>query len=251
MLRRSVLTIAVPVIALIASAGGDARAQGKPAQPIEAVLELFTSQGCSSCPAADALFESYTKRPNLLALSFPIDIWDKLGWTDTLANPKFSKRQKIYAKMRTDGRIYTPQLVMNGGPHVVGSDRDAIEGELVRTVAQSKPLWVPITAARNADVITVDVGEQTAAPVAEATLWLISYDHRITVEINSGENAGKSVTYSNVVREIAPVGMWNGQKATLRLPVAVAGDGKTSSGAVILQRGGNGRIIGAVALAAK
>lgn len=250
MLCRSLFLVAASAAALLTGVAGEARAQGTQQKPIEAVLELFTSQGCSSCPAADKLFESYASRSDLLALTFPIDIWDKLGWKDTLANPKFTKRQKIYAKLRHDGRIYTPQLVLSGGAHVVGSDRAAIEDELATTIAQSKPMWVKIVSGREADVITIDVDEQSSHAVAEATLWLVNYDRRITVEIARGENAGKSVTYSNVVREIAPIGVWTGTKTTLKLPLAAAGDGTTSSGAVILQRGGNGRIIGAVKLAA-
>ncbi|HRK19828.1 MAG TPA: DUF1223 domain-containing protein [Hyphomicrobiaceae bacterium] len=251
MRRRLSILAAAWAVAAIAAAPTTAVAQVNTDQPIEAVLELFTSQGCSSCPAADALFETYTQRPGILALSFPIDIWDKLGWKDTLANPKFSKRQKAYAKMRHDGRIYTPQLVINAGAHVVGSNSAAIETELAKSLASSKPIWVPVVARREADTIVVDVSEQAHHAVAEATLWLVNFDHRITVEISRGENAGKSITYSNVVRDIAPVGVWTGTKTTLRLPISAAGDGKTSSGAVILQRGGSGRIIGATVLAGR
>ena len=101
------------------SAGMPAHAQQAPVQP-RAVVELFTSQGCSSCPAADALFVELAKDPSLIALTFPVTYWDYLGWKDTLGQPAFTKRQKLYAKARGDGQIYTPQAVVNGAAHTAG-----------------------------------------------------------------------------------------------------------------------------------
>src|SRR5580700_11394744 len=94
------------------------------------VVELFTSQGCSSCPPADKIIGELAKDPSVIALSMPIDYWDYLGWKDTLADARFSARQKAYSQMRGDRKVYTPQVVVNGSAHVVGSDRSGIEGAI-------------------------------------------------------------------------------------------------------------------------
>ena len=96
------------------------------AQKMKAVIELFTSQGCSSCPPADKLLESYIKRKDVIALTMPVDYWDYLGWKDTLASPHYSARQRSYARSRGDRNVYTPQIVINGTTHAIGSDRQAI-----------------------------------------------------------------------------------------------------------------------------
>src|SRR6266850_2215248 len=95
-----------------------------------AVVELFTSQGCSSCPPADKIIGELSKDPNVIALSLPIDYWDYLGWKDTLADSRFSARQKAYSHVRGDRNLYTPQMVVNGSTHVIGSDRARIEGAI-------------------------------------------------------------------------------------------------------------------------
>jgi hypothetical protein len=111
------LSFAVAGCLLSASAAAQTAVKSPP------VLELFTSQGCSSCPAADALFKAYAARRDIVALSMPVDYWDYLGWKDTLGSPKFSRRQRDYAKQRGDGQVYTPQVVVNGRTHVVGSSK--------------------------------------------------------------------------------------------------------------------------------
>src|SRR6201995_1632922 len=110
-----------------------------------AVVELFTSQGCSSCPPADKLIGELSKDPSIIALSMPIDYWDYLGWKDTLADARFSARQKAYSHMRGDRDVYTPQAVVNGSVHVVGSDREGIEDAIMRTEKSDGVMSVPVS----------------------------------------------------------------------------------------------------------
>src|SRR5277367_2010399 len=110
-----------------------------------AVVELFTSQGCSSCPPADKIIGELAKDPSVIALSMPIDYWDYLGWKDTLADSRFSARQKAYSQVRGDREVYTPQVVVNGSEHVVGSDRAAIERAIGATKKADGVMSVPVT----------------------------------------------------------------------------------------------------------
>lgn len=211
---------------------------------INAVMELFTSQGCSSCPSADKLLESYTKAPDVLALSFAVDIWDNLGWKDTLANPKFTERQRAYAKMRHDGKIYTPQMVINGGSHAVGSQKTAIDSELARALTQ-KAQWVDISVRREGDHVIVAAPERAGQVVPEATLWLVTYHRQVDVPVTRGENSGQTLHYYNAVREMSPIGMWSGSAMTVKLPRSALDNGKTDAAAILLQQGKTGRIVGA------
>ena len=125
-------------IAALAMGVADGRAQTPAKQP-KALLELFTSQGCSSCPPADALVIELSKDPDLIALTLPVTYWDYLGWKDTLGKDSFAKRQKFYAKARGDGQVYTPQVVVNGTGHLVGSDKDEIQ-KTIQQLAPAKAL---------------------------------------------------------------------------------------------------------------
>src|ERR1700758_4333241 len=109
-----------------------------------AVVELFTSQGCSSCPPADKIIGELAKDPSVIALSMPIDYWDYLGWKDTLADARFSARQKAYSRARGDREVYTPQAVINGSAHVIGSDREGIESAIGATAKTDGVMSVPV-----------------------------------------------------------------------------------------------------------
>src|ERR1700704_387937 len=122
-----------------------------------AVVELFTSQGCSSCPPADRIIGELAKDPSIIALSLPIDYWDYLGWKDTLADARFSARQKAYSQMRGDREVYTPQVVVNGSMHVVGSDREGIESAIGSTGKADRVMSVPVTMTLAGKQITVSV----------------------------------------------------------------------------------------------
>jgi hypothetical protein len=202
----------------------------------KAVLELFTSQGCNSCPPADAILGEFAKDPDILALSFPVDYWDYLGWKDTLASHDNTVRQKAYADARGDRQVYTPQVVVNGAAHVVGSNRQQIEAALSTSAA----LPVPITMMPGTDSTTVTVGAANAGGKHKGTIWLALYDDPVTVPIDRGENTGIAVTYYNVVRKLRPIAMWKGKEVTIELPKSELDQAAVSRCAVILQTEENG-----------
>jgi hypothetical protein len=219
--------LAVVAVALCGALTGAAAAE----QP-RAVLELFTSQGCSSCPPADKLLGELAQRKDVLALSLPVDYWDYLGWKDTLANHDFSERQKEYASARGDGEVYTPQMVINGTDRVVGSDRAAIEAALTSVGGK---LPVPIDLTSKPDATTVTIGAGDAVTPKRGTLWLVMYERAVTVPIEHGENSGKTITYANVVRKMRPIAMWKGEPLSIDLPRSEVTQAKVTRCAVFLQ----------------
>jgi hypothetical protein len=241
-IRKSVLAV---VGGLLAAGVMPAHADGA-----KTVIELFTSQGCSSCPAADKLLADYAGRDDVVALSFNVDYWDYLGWKDTLASHDFSQRQRDYSAARGDGGVYTPQAVIDGRSDATGSLRGEIDGAIA---ANAGGLYVPISMAQNGDAVTVSVG---AAPSdnPHATLWLVMYDRAVTVPIARGENSGKTITYTNVVRKLRPIAMWTGAAMSVDLPKSEMEHARADSVAVLLQtevRGGlPGPILGAATLRA-
>jgi hypothetical protein len=213
----------------------------KSAAEPKSVVELFTSQGCSSCPGADALLGRLANREDVIALSLPVDYWDHLGWKDTLASPKFSERQRAYATTRGDGKIYTPQAVVNGLVHVNGADEGSIGTSIAKTGKTISPSYVPVRMSQDKDRLVVEAGPtQPGTTAKEATLWLAVIAGNVTVPITRGENQGTTVTYNNVVRELIPIGMWNGKPMTVQL--------ERHSCAVFLQQGKAGPIVGAALL---
>jgi hypothetical protein len=212
-----------------------------------AVVELFTSQGCSSCPAADALLGRYAQRADVLAITFPVDYWDYLGWKDTLASAKFTARQRHYAKHRGDGRIYTPQVVVNGLTHVKGSSEPDIEQAIETTSAQFSSGRVPVSVRMEGGAVVINAGAGPP-PAKDATVWLAVIQRVVEVEVKSGENRGKTLKFFNVVREVTPVGMWSGQPLTIRLDRETVALPDTDSAAVIIQGGKGGPIVGAAHL---
>jgi hypothetical protein len=222
----------------------------KAAQKPSVVLELFTSQGCSSCPPADALLAKLTDEPGVVTLSYAVDYWNYLGWRDTLSSPANSERQRDYARVRGDGKVYTPQLVVDGLIHVNGSNEAAVEMAMRKTGEQLAKAKVPIAMRAEADTLVIDIG---AAPEASdkraATVWLALAKDKETVSITRGENRGQRITYHHPVRELSPVGMWKGEAMTIRLPLK---DLKAKGGDrlfALLQVENSGPIIGAGAYA--
>jgi hypothetical protein len=214
-----------------------------------AVVELFTSQGCSSCPSADALLARLAGRDDVIALSLPVDYWDYLGWKDTLASPRFSERQRAYAHTRADGAIYTPQAVVNGLMHVNGADEGSIKRTIEKTGKTLGTSFVPIRMTESKDRLVVEAGAaQPGVPAKEATLWLAVISASVTVPIARGENQGKTVTYSNVVRDLMPIGMWNGKPMTVQLERHSFMRPGADRCAVLLQQGQAGPIVGAALL---
>jgi hypothetical protein len=218
-----------------------------------AVVELFTSQGCSSCPAADQLLGELAQDPSIVAMSLPIDYWDYLGWKDTLAKPGHTARQRAYARIRGDRAVYTPQVVVNGAVHVQGSDKAAIERAIAQTRQHAGTVAVPVTLTASGDRINVMVPAARDARTS-GEIWLCALARSVAVAIGRGENRGKSITYYNVVRRWVKIGDWNGAERKWSVPVSeIAADG-VDSVAVIIQGGEHakpGRMIGAAVASIK
>jgi hypothetical protein len=184
-----------------------------------AVIELFTSQGCSSCPAADKVIGELARDPSLLTMSLAVDYWDYLGWKDTLALHGHSDRQRAYANARSDREVYTPQVVVNGIVHVLGSDKAAIEKAIAQTRAAAAPLTVPVKISVTDGKVTVEVpaakdGHQSGE------VWLCPITSSAPVAIVRGENNGRTLTYTNVVRRWVKLGDWNGKAASFSMAVS-------------------------------
>ena len=207
------------------------------------VVELFTSQGCSSCPAADAYFETMVGKPGLVALSYHVDYWDYLGWRDTLGSPDYSQRQYDYAKSRGDMNVYTPQMIVNGTRDFVGSQRSAVSEGIAAAQSASASPWVEVATSENQTDVMIDIAAGVAT--REATLWFMAYAPSIPVEIKKGENAGSIVTYQNVVRKMVPAGMWHGEKTRLVLPKSSVIPDDCKGWAAHMQESKAGPVIGA------
>lgn len=212
------------------------------------LIELFTSQGCSSCPPADALLYSYRDKPGVITLSFSVDYWNYLGWRDTLSSPENSERQRDYALARGDGQVYTPQAVVDGITHVNGANEAAIEMAIRRANRRLKDVKVPMSMHAEGNSLVIDVGNAPeTSDMREGTIWLAVAKDKETVAISRGENRGKKITYSHPVRELTPIGMWKGKKMSLRLPLrdlhAIGGDCLVA----MLQVEGSGPILGVAA----
>jgi hypothetical protein len=204
----------------------------------KAVVELFTSQGCSSCPPADKILGELAKDPSVIALSLPIDYWDYLGWKDTLADSRFSARQKAYSHMRGDRDVYTPQVVVNGAAHVIGSDRARIEGAIKDTGKTDKVMSLPVTMSLSGKQLTVSVAAaKDANTPTHGEIWLCSISKAVPIAIGRGENSGREVIYHNVVRNLLKVGDWNGSPGSWTVPLdSVMRDG-IDAAAVLVQDG--------------
>ena len=227
----------------------DAAPPGKVTEATKAVVELFTSQGCSSCPNADAVLGRLAERDDVIALSLSIDYWDYLGWKDTLASPKFSERQRAYASTRGDGAIYTPQAIVNGLVHVNGADEDLIGRTIEKTDKTIAGSLIPVRLSESKERLVVETGSgQMGAAAKEATLWLAVIAAHVTVPITRGENEGKTVIYNNVVRDLMPIGMWNGKPMTVQLERHSFMRPGADRCAAFLQQGNAGPIIGAAIL---
>lgn len=197
------------------------------------VVELFTSQGCSSCPPANENLAAVADRPDVLALSFGVTYWDYLGWRDTFAQPAFTDRQRDYEKQLGHGGPFTPQIVVDGKKDTVGNDRSAVE----RLIAASRRAPGP-QLHLSANALVIDAAD---APKAEADVWLVRYDpHTEQVSVRRGENGGRTLPHKNVVRSLVRLGSWNGLAKSLAIPSAA-----DLSTAVLLQAPNGGPILAA------
>lgn len=207
------------------------------------VVELFTSQGCNSCPPADAILSELRTMPGVIALAYHVDYWDYLGWKDTLGGSSFSQRQYDYAKARGDMDVYTPQVIVNGAAHYVGSKRSEVM-KAVEDAAVSR--WpVPVELTDDGHEMSVQVGAGEGAD--DAMVWLLPIQPEAPVKIERGENAGRTIIYSNVVRALVPAGMWSGQAVRFALPTDAVLAPDCTGCVALLQRGKAGPILGAAA----
>jgi hypothetical protein len=213
----------------LAGAAGAAAAQ----TPLQ-VVELYTSQGCSSCPPANAAVAQIANRPEILALSFGVTYWDDLGWKDTFAQKKFTDRQWDYARGLRHDNVGTPQVVINGRADTVGQSVPEIDGALRRAALPAGAPLVTLTLSR------VEIAG--SAPRRPADVWLVRYDPNIVqVPIKRGENTGKTLPHRNVVRELTRLGDWTGGARSFAIPAGPAGL-KT---AILVQAGAGGPILAA------
>ncbi|MEZ5931577.1 MAG: DUF1223 domain-containing protein [Alphaproteobacteria bacterium] len=226
------------VSAVLAALSTAAMATAAVAEDAPVVVELFTSQGCYSCPPADELLGELAARKDVLPLAFHVTYWDRLGWPDTLGLEAGTARQEAYARWMGTGRVYTPQMVVQGRIDVVGSQRSRVMRAL--------------DIAADASGVRLDIdGAQVEIPAGSeaATVWLATYDDVHEVPIERGENAGKTLTYHNAVRELTELGRYDGRAMSAELPLArLAAEGRDGA-AVLLQRKSDGAIIGAAKVA--
>lgn len=220
--------------AALAAGAGPVRPRG--------VVELFTSQGCSSCPPADAVLGRIVEEGNVIALAYHVDYWNYLGWKDTLSSREATERQYGYARSLGRQSVYTPQVVIDGRAHVVGSDRSGIESKVETLAASGRGLVVPVSARQKDGKVTISVGAGTG----KADVVLVYFDRSNTVDIKRGENGGRTITYWHTVRDVETVGMWDGKAMDLVMPAAVVKGSTTGGCAILLQTMGPGNAPGPI-----
>lgn len=230
-------------LAPLPSIAGEAR----DSRPI-GVVELFTSQGCSSCPKADAAFAEIANSDDVVTISYHIDYWNYLGWQDTLAARENTDRQYAYAKTLGNNNVFTPQIVLNGVQDAKSTHPAVILANLKRLSVDGRGVPVPVDAHLTKDEMTITVGAGTG----KADVVIAYFKKMTTVDITKGENVGRKVTYRNAVTKLETVGMWDGKALTIKLPAALVSKRSQDGCAVLLQShdkdGNPGRIYGAAAL---
>ncbi len=202
------------------------------------VVELFQSQGCSSCPPANANVNALADRPDVLALSFAVTYWDQLGWKDSFATKQFTDRQWEYARARSRDQVWTPQVYVNGTADLVGTRRPELDKVVAAAAAK----------AATGPALSVTGGEAVigaaAAPKGGAQVWLVRYDPRtVQIAVKAGENTGKTLPHRNIVRELVPLGRWTGAAAHFAIP---AGKQPGLATAILVQAGPGGAILAAL-----
>ena len=218
------------VMALCCTAG--AGAQQRPL-----VVELFTSEGCSSCPPAEAAIGQLSARADVVALAYHVDYWDDLGWRDRFELAQSVKRQNIYARNLRHASVYTPQLVIDGRFDTVGADG----GALAKALAAQRTS-VPLSLSLHAAELLVDIGAQPQLPGCE--VLLVPYLRHAVSAIGRGENAGRNLEEFNIVREVRTLGGWQGEPKAFRVPVSSLPHDATDV-AVLIQPSGQGPMVGA------
>jgi hypothetical protein len=207
------------------------------AQPV--VVELFTSQGCSSCPPADALLGELARKPNVIALAYHVDYWDRLGWKDPFAIPEAVERQRGYVQRLSRSGAFTPHAVVSGDTSLVGSNRT----QMYRAIAEDRDALAIGLSKAHAHLV-IDLPERWREPM---DVYVVSYLAEATTKIGRGENARRSLKEHNIVRSFKRLGRWNGTPQQMKMPLAAFPSDATAL-AVLLQRPNQGAIAGAAAL---
>lgn len=212
------------------------------------VVELFTSQGCSSCPAADSVLSQLVAEGKVVALAYHVDYWDYLGWRDTLGTPENTARQYDYMKSFGARSVYTPQAVINGRTHVNGASREEIDRVVGSLGGGSGGLSVRVKAIRDGSSLRIET-DATKARSREAEVLVVYIHPPTAVEIERGENSGKTLVYWNAVTDVQVAGMWHGEAASFELPLREVTKKGTGGYAVLVQEvrtdGAPGAILGA------
>lgn len=221
------MRFAVSLCLLGAFVGQPAFAQEK----LKGVVELFTSQGCASCPPADATLRKLIQNGDVVGLSYHVDYWNYLGWADSLASKENTERQYGYARALGRNNVYTPQAVVNGRDHVKGADIQTIYNRLDTFSRAGEGLNVPVKAQRVADEIEIDIGSGTG----KADVIVAYFTREQVVDVQKGENQGKQISYWHSVYDVQTVGMWEGNAMTVKLPASVMQKAKKGGCAILLQ----------------
>jgi hypothetical protein len=202
------------------------------------VVELFQSQGCSSCPPANATLNAIAGRPDILALSFAVTYWDRLGWKDSFASPAYTARQWDYARAGGRGEVATPQMIVDGETVLNGGNQREVEAVIARSGRGSSGPTIASAAGK------VAIGPGTTDRAA--TVWLVRYDPRVqNVAIRAGENGGRTLPHRNIVRSIEALGQWRGTALALPLPAA---SNAAYRSAILIQSGKGGPVLAAAKL---
>ena len=241
--RRAVLAAAV-LLSLIAEPLASRGAAAEPAAPSPVVVELFTSQGCSSCPPADDLLSELAGQPGVVALSLHVDYWDYIGWKDPYASPQYTARQQRYVEALNLRYVYTPQIVVDGRANVVGSQRTEVIEAIEAAAKRDRPIGITFGTSNGGTVII----PEGHAPSEGATVWLAIYDREHVTEIKRGENAGRKLHNANVVRSFERLGTWTGARLDIPLYLSDARARGRDGCAVIVQRGRAGPVLAAAAM---
>ncbi len=216
------------LLAVLPVAAAELRARPK------AVVELFTSQGCASCPQADAVFNELGKRGDVIALAWHVNYWDYIGWNDTFGTEANSNRQRDYAQSWGSAGVYTPQVIINGQHGMNGSSKQDVSKAI-----DGAALGLPVALNVKPDMLEVDIAPQSGGQ--DAMVWLVTFKDRSQVKIERGENAGKMFDYTQIVTSKQMLGMWDAATGThLKLPLSALTEGDSNGAAILVQADKNG-----------
>ncbi|MDV4155079.1 DUF1223 domain-containing protein [Rhizobium brockwellii] len=217
----------IPLIAGVVLSGPLQAEDGTP----KGVVELFTAQGCSSCPPADAAFRKLVNQGDVIALAYHVDYWNYLGWADTLSSKENTERQYGYAKTMGRSNVYTPQAIVNGRGHLAGADLNGINSQIDTYSSEGNGLTIPISAAMRGDELEIKIG----AGQGKANVVMVYFDKERTIDVEKGENSGQKISYLHSVTNVETVGMWDGKATSLTLPASVLQRPQLEGCAILLQ----------------